>query len=94
MGETKQQREARHKAILELLNAPGGRERSDADIARQIGCSPRSVAYVRQQNPTPEELDRTMQKLDSIFLASTSGTGKPRRAKRPWHNKKKLGMIA
>lgn len=67
MSETKQQRQARQQAILDLLNAPGGRERSNADIAAQVGCGPRSVAYVRKQNPTPEELDHTMQVLDAIF---------------------------
>lgn len=55
MSESKAQRKARHAAILEQLNAPGGKARSDADIAASIGCSAKSVRYVRRANPTPEE---------------------------------------
>lgn len=61
MSETKKEREARHKAILALLNAQGGRERTDADIANEIGCGERSVSHVRQANPTPEEQARREQ---------------------------------
>lgn len=67
MSETRQARKERLKAILDALNAPGGRVRSDADIAAQFACSERSVHYVRKANPTAEETDRAMKALDSVF---------------------------
>lgn len=55
MSESRKARAKRHKAILALLDAPGGRERTDADIAVEIGCGERSIRYVRRANPTAEE---------------------------------------
>ena len=68
MAETKREREARHKAILDALNAPGGRERSNDDIAAQFGCNKQSVAYVRSRNPTPEAVAASMKALDECGL--------------------------
>lgn len=68
MAESRKTRVERHKAILALLNAPGGRERIDADIAGELDCSVRSVRYVRQANPTFEERARSIKALDECGL--------------------------
>lgn len=60
-------RVAQHKAILAALDAPGGRARTDADIAMQVGCGAMSVAYVRGHNPTAEEMEQKIRALDGVF---------------------------
>lgn len=68
MAETEKERKARLQRILAVLNAPGGRDRWDTDIAAELGCSPRSVAYVRRKNPTWEEMAAKMKGMDASGL--------------------------
>lgn len=70
----KQAREAKRQAILDALNAPSGRERSNKDIAQQCEASIQLVIRVRKANLTPEEkaeqerkTEAHMKALDDIF---------------------------
>lgn len=65
------EREVQRLAILAALQEPGGRERTNEDIAVQCGSSVQLVRNVRKANPTPEEkaqqereTDENIRKLD------------------------------
>lgn len=67
-------RSEKYTAILALLNEPGGRQRTNAEIAKTCKTNAQFVQTVRDENRTPEEQaahekkrEANLKALDSVF---------------------------